>query len=385
MDGKKSKEASNKVSKDELEERQHFRKVLRAFKSYKEDQKTRLNRSRGCLAKLPFAHRELLTCYSGNLDEAERCIEANHELLLDVIKDVANMFENVNQPEDIAAESNGTLLSSSPAPRTAPMDREKIQSTLKQFVRDWSSDGEEERSKCYGPILDEIQRLFKSEEGTGNDGNTSKEDRKVLVPGAGLGRLAFDIARLGYECQGNEFSLYMLFAANFVLNKCAKINCFKIFPWIHQTTSNFSVEDNVRPAFFPDIDPNELPEGTKFSMVAGDFLDVYSDAEYANSQDCVVTCFFLDCAHNIIDFVQLIHKIVKPGGHWINLGPLLYHFADMAAESSIEPSYDVVKKAIVAVGFEFQKEETDIEMTYCANPKSMLQYRYKSVFFTCKK
>jgi len=41
----------------------------------------------------------------------------------------------------------------------------------------------------------------------------------VLVPGAGLGRLAYEIARLGYICQGNEFSLFMLFASNFILNK----------------------------------------------------------------------------------------------------------------------------------------------------------------------
>jgi len=41
----------------------------------------------------------------------------------------------------------------------------------------------------------------------------------VLVPGAGLGRLAYEIARLGYICQGNEFSLFMLFTSNFILNK----------------------------------------------------------------------------------------------------------------------------------------------------------------------
>lgn len=45
------------------------------------------------------------------------------------------------------------------------------------------------------------------------------EDIKILVPGAGLGRLAFEIAKLGYTCQGNEFSLFMLLASQFVLNK----------------------------------------------------------------------------------------------------------------------------------------------------------------------
>ena len=42
---------------------------------------------------------------------------------------------------------------------------------------------------------------------------------KILVPGSGLGRLAFDIAHLGYYCQGNEFSMYMLIASNFMLNR----------------------------------------------------------------------------------------------------------------------------------------------------------------------
>ena len=47
----------------------------------------------------------------------------------------------------------------------------------------------------------------------------------MLVPGAGLGRLAFEIARCGYSCQGNEFSLFMLFASNFVLNRFVCIHC----------------------------------------------------------------------------------------------------------------------------------------------------------------
>ena len=137
--------------------------------------------------------------------------------------------------------------------------------------------------------------------------------------------------------------------------------------------------------FFQDVDPNDLPEQAKFSMTAGDFLEVYSDPEYLNSQDCVVTCFFIDCAHNILDFIQLIHKILKPGGKWINLGPLLYHFADMPNEFSIEPSYDVVRGLIQDVGFTFKKEKVNMEASYMQRPTSMLQFTYKCVFFTCEK
>ena len=45
----------------------------------------------------------------------------------------------------------------------------------------------------------------------------------------------------------------------------------------------------------------------------------------------------------------MIHKILKPGGRWINLGPLLYHFADIPKEPSIEPSYDIVRRYYILV------------------------------------
>ncbi len=46
-----------------------------------------------------------------------------------------------------------------------------------------------------------------------------RNDVMICIPGAGLGRLAFDLARLGYAAQGNEWSAYMLMAANLILNK----------------------------------------------------------------------------------------------------------------------------------------------------------------------
>lgn len=53
---------------------------------------------------------------------------------------------------------------------------------------------------------------------------STTSDVKVLVPGAGLGRLPYEIAKRGYTCQGNEFSLFMLFTSNFVLNKLVYIH-----------------------------------------------------------------------------------------------------------------------------------------------------------------
>lgn len=85
----------------------------------------------------------------------------------------------------------------------------------------------------------------------------------------------------------------------------------------------------------------------------------------------------------MLDYVEKIYTILKPGGLWINLGPLLYHYAETHTES-VEPSYDVLKSAIQKIGFEFLKEET-VPGTYTQNPTSMLIYKYRSVFFTCEK
>ena len=48
--------------------------------------------------------------------------------------------------------------------------------------------------------------------------------------------------------------------------------------------------------------------------------------------DCVVTCFFIDTAHNVIEYIECISKILKKGGVWINIGPLLYHYTEQMNE-----------------------------------------------------
>ena len=62
----------------------------------------------------------------------------------------------------------------------------------------------------------------------------------------------------------------------------------------------------------PDRAPPEMvqEEGT-LSMVAGDFVEVYSAAGYAGTFDAVVTCFFLDTAHNVFEYMDVIWHVLK--------------------------------------------------------------------------
>ena len=41
---------------------------------------------------------------------------------------------------------------------------------------------------------------------------------------------------------------------------------------------------------------------------------------FVGEWDCVATCFFIDTAHNVIEYLEKIYHILKPGGYWINIG-----------------------------------------------------------------
>jgi len=359
-------------TKAELEEKLHFKKVVNAFRSYKKYSVAAIHRREDYINKLPADHQKLLRGqgYQDVLDDMKQAVEKNAGVVQDILNDVDLMFDNSN----VAAATDKVDSDSRTRPDSLAMD--KVNSTLKQIVRDWAAEGAREREQCYGPLLTALTSLHPA---------AARPGTKVLVPGAGLGRLAWEIAREGFDCEGNEFSLYMLFTSNFILNKCQSINCFSIHPYVHAMCNNVRREDQLVSVAFPDTDPNLLPEQARFSMAAGDFLEVYSGPEYVGSQDVVVTCFFLDCAHNILQFVQTIHRVLRPGGAWLNLGPLLYHFADSKTEDSIEPDYRTLRGCIQELGFEFVTERESVPCTYSQNPTSMLQYTYNCVMFHARK
>ncbi|KAF2354295.1 N2227-like [Trinorchestia longiramus] len=354
-------------TEQEIQEREHFQRIVNVFKSYKFLTDEWIKRKIGLVKSFSAVQQRLLSDYTKQLAEMRVCVAHNAEVVQLIINDVENMFENVQHEED-----SKLSVKKRPILRT---DLEKVYTTLRQVVRDWSSEGAAERELCYRPILDAIDKAYPKD----------KIDRScinILVPGAGLGRLSYELASRGYSCQGNEFSLFMLFASNFVLNRSSGVDSLRIYPWVHSVNNVLSPEDQLRPVAFPDVNPSDLPPNSQLTMAAGDFLEIYTEPD---SWDCVATCFFIDCASNIVSFVQTIYKILKPGGQWVNLGPLLYHYAEQEEEDSIEPSYDHLISIVRKIGFIISEERTDVPTSYAQNPNSMLKTEYQSVFFIASK
>jgi len=346
----------------EEQEREHFQKIIYIFKSYRRHANNWVDGKMKFLKNLPVDQQSLLINYNDHLAKVRKCIEQNAQILNLIIKDVENMFENLNHSDSEIQRFTDASVQT---------DMDKLHTTLRQIVRDWSTVGEPERKLCYNPILEAIEARFPKD-------TCDRGEVNVLVPGAGLGRLSYEVAKRGFSCQGNEFSLFMLFASNFVLNRCE--DKLRIHPWAHSSCNVMRSEDQVLAVQFPDVDPSDLPASSQMTMTAGDFMEVYTAASV---WDCVATCFFIDCANNVVSLIQTIYNIIKPGGIWVNLGPLLYHFAD--GQESLELTYEQLIDIVKNVGFTILEEKTDLPTSYIHNRNSMLQSQYRSVFFVAEK
>ena len=71
------------------------------------------------------------------------------------------------------------------------------------------------------------------------------------------------------------------------------------------------------------------------SYTIGDFVGPYYQVQ-SHSFGSVVTCFFLDTATNVYDYLDLIYNLLVPRGTWINVGPLQWHVNAMLAPSADE-------------------------------------------------
>eukprot|EP00418_Pyrodinium_bahamense_P068668 CAMPEP_0179098970 /NCGR_PEP_ID=MMETSP0796-20121207/45636_1 /TAXON_ID=73915 /ORGANISM="Pyrodinium bahamense, Strain pbaha01" /LENGTH=419 /DNA_ID=CAMNT_0020796761 /DNA_START=1 /DNA_END=1257 /DNA_ORIENTATION=- len=228
-----------------------------------------------------------------------------------------------------------------------PGNLSKTRSTLRQFVRDWAREGAAERESCYEPLLRALEQYMPL-------GSCKGRRPKVLTPGSGLGRLTFEAARRGYFAEGNEFSYHMLLGTAWVLNDSGAALGTTIFPFVVDTVGRRGAYDHLRPVMIPDVCPGDFchPESGfgDISMRSGEFVEVYKNQ--AKEWDAVLTAFFLDTAHNVFIYIRVLANLLRPGGIWANLGPLLWHYSPTGGGPydavSIELSWEEVRVAVEA-------------------------------------
>lgn len=284
-------------------------------------------------------------------------------------------------------------------------EKVSVSQALKHLVRDWSDEGVGERGDAFPCLLKTIDGLFPE--------RTGEDPVKLLLPGAGLGRLGHELAGLsgkswnmadtillpcqgvrhadawfntGFEVTNNEWSMYMNIVYRFVENLTTK-EAETVYPFVDYWSHHVSTPDMMRQVAFPDKPVN----ATNALLVEGDFTKVFTGRE--GTFDAVVTHFFIDTARNLMAYLETIHGLLPQGGHWVNFGPLLY-----GTGPYVQLSLEEVLSVAEAMGFEFLETGDEcgevtvegkmvrgLEAVYGFNEKALTRNAYQAQFWVARK
>lgn len=92
------------------------------------------------------------------------------------------------------------------------------------------------------------------------------------------------------------------------LYRTDQVNQHTLYPFIHSFSNVRTAPSITTPISIPDVQPSDLPEPSDFSLVAGDFIEIYgvtdedirsgkvSDGKTSQEGqwNAVLTCFFID-------------------------------------------------------------------------------------------
>lgn len=191
---------------------------------------------------------------------------------------------------------------------------------------------------------------------------------KMLVLGAGAGRLSWDL----HETLDPEFTIasdinpFLLSCAQDLIKERKAITLPELYTY-PQIGYPYSKPWTMLP---PKDDQNRRDRW--FALGS----DVWNMPLRENSVDTIVTSWLLDVTGgDVKDLVGVITYLLKPGGRWINTGPLLYSRSmPFDKKYSAEEILDFAQMS----GFEVESQSVD-EVEHMVSPLNA-RYHYEQIF-----
>ncbi|KAL7492012.1 hypothetical protein ACHAWT_001268 [Skeletonema menzelii] len=234
-------------------------------------------------------------------------------------------------------------------------------------ARDWTHGAASCREETIMWIVRAIVQYY-TQDRSSNDG--PHHPLRVLIPGAGLGRLAYEVStcrdlienRVMPRVEANDSSVTMIFAAQSVIKMLQEqqhesrqlqsaIHPFLSDPQVNEIDARKRFEMEV----FPDqhaIDSYKYYHdltGTNpnLSFTIGDFVSTYSQQSKQNQYDVVATSFFIDTATNIYEYIYMMKHMLDTNGIWVNCGPVQWHPCAL-----LRPTVEQLKDMLQVAGFD---------------------------------
>jgi len=209
----------------------------------------------------------------------------------------------------------------------------------------------------------------------------------------------------GFDTTANELSFFMTLAFRFLLSPktTTHVNEHTVRPYSHWFSHQLSNDSLFRGIPFPDAVPRL---GPKFHLIEKDFMKlavppsfpmdsstpswIKNDphTHFLGGYDYVVTLFFIDTSLDAFATLTHIYKLLRPGGVWINLGPL---FWTGGAQAKVELCLNEVLSAAEEIGFTINRQQSGpfgrktVECEYTGDRNAMMRYIYRAEFWVATK
>jgi hypothetical protein len=278
------------------------------------------------------------------------------------------------------------------------------------ITRDWTSDAAPIRKKTYDWIVDQLWKYHRQQASTYSATTGSLQCSifsPVLVPGAGCGRLAYDLAfayeelntqkeRSGnstkqyhfpFEVEAADSSIVMASAAHHILNSGTPVQ-HEMYPFVNDPFINeVDTEKRWNSLLFPEdkvlkslnrlsTQQSDELHGTfvnepALSYTIGDFVTTYASKAKHQMYGTIATCYFIDTATNIYEYILTIQNLLRPNGLWINVGPVQWH-----RNAQLQPSLNELRQLIEQLGFEIHHWQVEDELVGYRHPSDVSGSRF---------
>lgn len=364
----------------------------KAVEAYGEYEFSRLDRKLAMFRALPDEDRDLLPEFEQRIRGMAECVDVNARLLAKMAEcadgiapadrgslgdSATTSTQNENSKPDGPTSSDGATkensdalsetdnpdLNSSGVDRKVELSR-GIRRGFTMLATDWSATGADERRRIYSPMVAAVDNAY--EEARRAVRSLRREEFRVVVPGAGAGRLAWELAHKGFSVEGCEESFVALLVGNYVMNSVDVNEGVRFYPYIHEHSNVRSKASVSRGVSVPDVNPKDIPSAADFSMRAGRFVEAYEGQD--NTWDAVASFLAFDVGEASVEYVRRVAQILKPGGVWIVVGPT--PCVDGARGDGVHVSGEEFVDMIRKCGFRLVKHET-MKSLYSADSNSL--------------
>ncbi|SMQ52543.1 unnamed protein product [Zymoseptoria tritici ST99CH_1A5] len=343
--------------------------ALHAFDRYQETAGAEIQRFEDLYRNVPKDHKRILErtiAYNKNFEEARSRIEINARLCKLIVNHGLEYY-NITRAELSVFEKENEKTAKKPAHRSM------VSQALKHMVRDYSPEGKPERDATFPYILSTI-----SSELSPPPADSYSKGYKILLPGSALGGLAYDISLLGphLHITTNEYSSAMNLAYRYISSSSVQTTPIIIHPYLETWSHARTRSSILRPVeLYP---PATTPGYQPPLLIEGDFT--LSFHHQSSHYDMIATLFFIDTAQNLLSYLETIFNLLRPGGMWVNVGPLLYGTAPW-----LQLSKEEVVRVAEEVGFVFEESFEKEGVGYDFGMGGLYQHQYVGLFWRARK